>query len=245
MKAFWKLTWTELKLFVREPIGLFFTLLFPLLLLVIFGSIFGNDPTSMFGGFGSVDNSVPGYMGMIIGTLGMVGLPISLATYREKGILRRFRATPLNPNVVLWSQVAVNGIMQLVGIGLLVVAARLLYDLRIPAAPLALLPAVLLGGLSFFSVGFVLAGVLPTARTAQAVGMALFYPMLFLSGAALPRQMLPETVRQVAEFLPLTHVVMLFEDLWFKGSWNLTALAVVTGILLVSLAVSSRTFRWE
>ena len=80
MKAFWKLTWTEMKLFVREPIGLFFTLLFPLLLLVIFGSIFGNDSTGMFGGFGSVDNSVPGYMGMIIGTLGLIGLPVSLAS---------------------------------------------------------------------------------------------------------------------------------------------------------------------
>jgi ABC-2 type transport system permease protein len=245
MKAFLKLTWIELKLFVREPIGLFFTLLFPLLLLVIFGSIFGNDADSMFGGVGSVDNSVPGYMGMIIGTLGMIGLPVSLATYREKGILRRFRATPLKPSVVLWSQVAVSVIMQLVGIGLLVTAARILYDLRLPAAPLALIPAILVGGLSFFALGFVLAGLLPKARTAQAVGMALFYPMLFLSGAAMPRQMLPETVRQISEFLPLTHVIVLFEDLWFKGSWNLTALAVVVGILLVSLIISSRTFRWE
>ncbi len=240
-----KLTWVELKLFAREPIGLFFTLLFPLLLLVIFGSIFGNDSSGMFGGFGSVDNSVPGYMGMIIGTLGMIGLPVSLASYREKGILRRFRATPLNPGVVLWAQVAVSVIMQLVGIGLLVVAARILYDLRLPAAPVAMVPAVLLGGLSFFAVGFVLAGVLPKARTAQAVGMALFYPMLFLSGAAMPRQMLPETVRRIAEFLPLTHVIILFEDLWFKGSWNLTAIAVVTGILVVSLAISAQTFRWE
>jgi ABC-2 type transport system permease protein len=182
---------------------------------------------------------------MIIGTLGMVGLPVSLASYREKGILRRFSATPLRPSVVLWAQVLVSVIMLGVGGGLLVGAARLFYNLRLPSAPLALFPAVLIGSLSFFAVGFVLAGLAPKARTAQAVGMALFYPMLFLSGAAMPRQMLPETVRRISDFLPLTHVVLLLEDLWLKGTWNLASLAVVTGVLVAALFVSSRTFRWE
>jgi ABC-2 type transport system permease protein len=245
MKILWKMTWMELKLFVREPIGLFFTVLFPLLLLFVFGSVFGNEASSFLGGIGSVDLSVPGYIGMIIGTLGMVGLPISLASYREKGVLRRFGATPLRPSVVLWAQVLVSVIMLGVGGGLLVGAARIFYGLRPPVAPLALIPAVLIGSLSFFALGFVLGGLAPKARTAQAVGMALFYPMLFLSGAAMPRQMLPETVRQISEFLPLTHVVVLLEDLWLKGTWNLTSLAVVTGILVVALVISSKTFRWE
>jgi ABC-2 type transport system permease protein len=175
----------------------------------------------------------------------MLNLPITLATYRENGILRRYRATPLPSRIVLWSQVIVNVVMTGLSVLILFVAGRLLYDLRLPSALLPMVPAILLGGLSFLAVGFVLAGLMPTPRTAQAVGMALFFPMLFLSGAAMPRQIMPETVRQVAEFLPLTHVVKLLEDLWFEGAWNQTSLLVVIGLLIAGLVVSRYTFRWE
>lgn len=245
MQTFLKMTWVELKLQLREPIATFFTLAFPLMLLVLFGSIYGNEPTEFLSGYGQVDLSVPGYIGMVIGTIGMLNLPITLATYREQGILRRYRATPLPSQIVLWSQVVVNVIMTGLGVLLLVIAGRLLYNLRAPSATLEMVPAILLGGLSFLAVGFVLAGVMPTPRAAQAVGMALFFPMLFLSGAAMPRQIMPETVRQIAELLPLTHVVKLLEDLWFEGSWNMASLAVVVGLLAVGLVISRYTFRWE
>lgn len=245
MNAFLKMTWTELKLTLREPMGSFFTLIFPVMLLVLFGSIFGNEPSSFLGGYGQVDLSVPGYIGMIIGTVGMLGIPITLSNYREQGILRRYRATPIRPGVVLWSQVAVNVLMTLLGIGLLVLVAVLFYDLRIPSATFAVIPAIFIAGFSFFAVGFVMAGLMPTPRTAQAVGMALFYPMLFLSGAAMPRNIMPESVQRIADFLPLTHVVKLLEDLWLHGDWNWVSLAVVVGMLVIGLPISSRTFRWE
>lgn len=245
MKTFWHMTWTELKLQLREPIGAFFTLVFPLMLLFIFGSIYGNEPSEFLGGFGSIDFSVPGYIGMIIGTIGMLNLPIALATYREQGVLRRLQATPLPSSTILWSQVVVNVVMTACGVLLLVTAGFLVYDLRPPEASLGLIAAALLGGLSFLAVGFVLAGVLPTPRSAQAVGMALFYPMLFLSGAGMPRQIMPESVQKFSEFLPLTHVVKLLEELWLIGTWNLTSLAVVIGLLVVCIIVSRQTFRWE
>ncbi|MEM7334512.1 MAG: ABC transporter permease [Chloroflexota bacterium] len=245
MNAFIKMTWTELKLNLREPVGAFFTLAFPVLLLVLFGGIYGNEPSEFFGGFGTVDVSVPGYIGMIIGTVGMIGIPITISNYREQGILRRYRATPIKPGVILWSQVAVNVLMALLGILILIIAGRLLYDLRFPAGPWGILPAIIIGSLGFFSLGFVLASVLGTPRTAQAVGMALFYPMLFLSGAALPRQIMPETIQRIAEFLPLTHVVILLEDLWFDNSWNLVSTAVILAMFAICLFVTRRTFKWE
>lgn len=245
MKTLWKMIWTELKLQLREPVGVFFTLAFPLMLLFIFGSIYGNEPSDYLGGHGSIDISVPGYIGMIIGTIGMLSLPIALSTYREQGILRRLQATPLPSSIILWSQVAVNVIMTLLGASMLVIAGFIVYDLSVPQASLGLLLAVILSGFSFLAVGFVLAGVLPTARSAQAVGMALFYPMLFLSGAAMPRQVMPEGVQKFSELLPLTHVVKLLEGLWLDGVWNQTSLAVVVGLLMVCLVISRRTFRWE
>jgi ABC-2 type transport system permease protein len=245
MKALTKMTWVELKLKLREPVGTFFTFVFPLLLLFLFGSIYGNEPTPFLGGRGSVDNSVPGYIAMIIGNTGMIGLPIALSLYRENGILRRFRATPLTPITVLGAQVAVNLAVSLIGMVFLVAAGVFLYDLALPAAPLGALLGIIIGGLSFLSVGFVLASLMPTATAAQAAGMALYFPMLFLSGAALPRQILPQTLVDFSRFLPLTYVVDLLQDLWFGNGWNVTALLVLLGIMVAATAVSIRTFRWE
>lgn len=245
MKPFLKLTYIDLKLQLREPVGLFFTLAFPVMLMVLFGSIYGNEPDAFLNGFGQVDLSVPGYIGMIIGTIGMLGLPITLSNYRQQGILRRYRATPLQSGSLLWSQVAVQVVMTAVGVLLLLIVGITFYDLRLPDGDLMMIPAILLSAFSFFAVGFVLAGLMPTPRTAQAVGMALFYPMLFLSGAAMPRFVMPETVQQIAELLPLTHVVILLEDIWFQGTWNLTSLAVVTAVFILGLLASRFTFRWD
>lgn len=245
MKPFLKLTYIELKLQLREPVGLFFTLAFPVMLLVLFGAIFGNEAEEFLGGYGQVDLSMSGYIGMIIGTIGMLGIPITLSNYRERGILRRLRATPLQSGSVLWSQVAAQTLITVVGILLLFIAGMVLFDLRIPDGDVSIILAILLSAFSFFAIGFVLAGILPTARTAQAVGMAIFYPMLFLSGAAIPRFIMPEFVQQIAELLPLTHVVILIEDLWLKGTWNLISLAVVTAVLILGLVLSRFTFRWE
>ncbi|NJN55068.1 MAG: ABC transporter permease [Anaerolineae bacterium] len=216
------------------------------MLMVLFGLIFGNEAEAFLGGYGQVDLSTPGYMGMIIGTIGMLSIPISIATYRENGVLRRLRATPVQSHSILWSQVAAQTIIALLGVALLVLTGLLLFDLRMPSGgDVMMLPAILLSAFSFFAIGFVLAGLMPTPRTAQAVGMALFFPMLFLSGAAMPRMIMPEGLQQFAKILPLTQVVILLEDLWFKGTWNLTAVTVITAVLILGLIVSRFTFRWE
>lgn len=245
MRALTMMTWTELKLFLREPAAFFFTLAFPVMLLLIFGSIFGNEPDPELGGRGSVDVSVPGYAAQVIGTVTLIGLPVTLGAYREYGILRRLRATPISPFVVVGARLLVDGFFTMVGVGLVVVVGRVLYGLALPAAPVAIVAALLLATLCFSAVGFVLAGLLPTARTAQAVGSAIFFPQLFLSGAAIPREIMTGTVREIADRLPLTQVVILVGDLWLGGAWNWTATAVLVGLLAVGTLLAARTFRWE
>lgn len=246
MRAFLKLTWIEFKLFTREPVGFFFTFAFPIVVLFIFGSIFGNEPSAMFGGDrGNVDVSVPAYVGMIIGTIGLLGLPVGLSTHREQGVLRRFRTTPLKPVTVLGSQVVVNLFMLVAGVIPLIVIGRLVYNLALPDSFVAVFLAILFGAISFFALGFLLAAVLPTARTAQVVGMGLFFPMLFLAGAAMPREMFPETLRKISDFLPLTHVINLIKDAWFGADWNTTSIIVLVVVFVIGVVVSSYTFRWE
>ncbi len=247
MRSLWKLTLVEAKLYLREPIAAFFTLVFPLMMLFLFGSIYGNEPTDFYDGRGSVDVSVPAYMAMIIGTVGLLSITITTATYRETGVLRRYQATPLRPAVVLTAQVVVNFMMTLLGALLLVVAAKAVYDLRFEGNVLSVLVAFTLSALSFFAVGFLLAGLAPTARVANIVGMVLFYPNLFLSGAAMPKEMFPDSVLLVSRMMPLTYVVDLLQGLWFGAAWSkqLTAVGVLVGMAIVGTILSARTFRWE
>jgi ABC-2 type transport system permease protein len=247
MKSLLKMTWMETKLFLREPIGAFFTLVFPLMMLFLFGSIYGNEPSQYFNGYGSMDVSVPAYTAMIIGTSGLMSITITMAAYRENGILRRLRATPISPLVVLAAQVIVVFAMTSLGMLLLIIAGKLVYHVRFEGNALSVLAGFVLSSLSFFGLGFILAGIMPTARTAQVVGMVLLYPMLFLSGAGFPRELLPEAIKKVSTFLPLTYVVNLLRGLWIGEAWSnhLLNVGVLTGMLIIGVIISAITFRWE
>jgi ABC-2 type transport system permease protein len=247
MKSLWKMTWMETKLFLREPVGAFFTLVFPLMMLFLFGSIYGNEPTPMFGGLGTIDISIPAYTAMIIGTTGLMAITITMATYRENGILRRLRTTPVSPLVVMVTQVIVVFAMTALGMLLLIVAGRLVYHVRFVGNAFSVLAGFTLSSLSFFGLGFILAGLMPTARSAQVVGMVLLYPMLFLSGAGFPRELLPDAIKRVSAFLPLTYVVNLLRGLWIGDPWSqhATDVFVLVAMLVAGVLISSRTFRWE
>ncbi len=247
MKSLLKMTWMETKLFFREPIGAFFTLGFPLMLLFIFGSIFGNTPSQYFNGYGSVDVSIPAYTAMIIATTGLTGLAITMSAYREVGVLRRLQTTPVHPLYVLFAQVIVLFAMTTLGMILLIIAASLIYQMRFDGNALSVFGGFSLSSFSFFAIGLVLAGLMPTARTAQIVSMALLYPMLFLCGAGYPLELLPESIHRINRFLPLTYVVKLLRGLWIGESWSLHAAEalVLAGILVAGVLVSAKTFRWE
>jgi len=247
MKGFWKLAWVEIKIYLRQPEATFFTLAFPILLLLLFGSIYGNKPNPFFDGRGMVDVSTPAYLAMIIGSTGLLSIAITVSSYREKGVLRRFRATPLRPAAVLASQVIVHFLMTLLGGTLLIIAARLVYGLRFAGRPLAVLFGFTLSSLSFFAVGFLLASVARTARVAYILGMVLYFPNLFLSGATIPKQTFPPALRAASKFIPLTHVVDLLQGLWAGDALgrHVLEIAVLAGLLVAGVAVSARAFRWE
>ena len=247
MKSLLKMTWMEAKLFLREPVGAFFTLVFPLMFLFLFGSISGNEPTPMFGGQRTIDAAIPSLTAMIIGTTGLMSTTITMATYRENGVLRRLRTTPVSPLVVLAAQVIVVFAMTCLGMLLLIAAGMLVYHVRFEGNAFSVLAGFVLSSLSFFGIGFILAGTMPTARTAQIAGMVLLYPMMFLSGAFFPVELLPAAVQKVSAFTPLTYVVNLLRGLWTGQPWgdHLLDAGVLAGMLLLGIIVSLKTFRWE
>lgn len=248
MRAFVKLTWVELKLFLRDPVGAFFALPFPPLLLLLFGLVYGNRPAEVFGGaFGNVDVFVPGFAAMVIAGTAFLSLSIGIAAYRESGVLHRFSAAPLGPFPVLGANLLVALLGSTLGLALTVVVARTGFGLRFAGDPVSVVAAFVLGCVSMSALGFVLAGLVPTARAAWTAGSALTFPMIFLSGAVIPRELLPDSVRTISLALPLTYVVTLLRGLWAGEPWSrhLTEVGVLVALLAAGLLVTAWTFRWR
>ena len=243
-RSFRTLVRLELLLFLRNPAAAFFTLVFPLIILFVFGSVFGNRagpgrPNGM------MDLSVPGYLAMIVGSTGLMGIPGWIAGYREQGVFRRLRLTPVGPARLLAAQGIVGLVTATIGGALLVLAGMLVFHLRVPESPFGVVAAFLLGCAGMFCLGAMIASVARTTRAAQAIGMAFYFPMLFLSGAAFPRVLMPAGVRRVSEALPLTHVTELVSRLWLQGVWRPASALVLLAVLLLAGAVALRSFRWE
>ena len=247
LRSLSKMTWMEAKLFLREPASAFFTLVFPLIYLFMYGLISGNEPTPMYGGQRTIDVAIPSLTAVIIAMAGMMSNTMTMATYREKGILRRLQTTPVSPLIVLMAQVIVIFAMTCLGMLLLIAAGKLVYHVNFEGNAFSLLLGFILSSLSFFGIGFILAGIMPTVRTAWVASMVLVYPMLLLSGAFFSVEVLPTAVQKVSNFIPLTYVVNLLRGLWYGEPWGnyLLEVGVLTGMLLLGVAISAKTFRWE
>ncbi len=162
MRGLWKLIEYNLKLYLREPIASFFTLLYAPMMLVLFGSLYGNKPTATFGGMGTVDVTVPAYIALVIVTVGLMSVPINTSARRENGVLRRLRVTPLRPLTYLVADVVVYYLVTLLGVVLLVLVGRLGYGLHFQGNVFSVAAAFTLGILSFMALGYLIAGLSPT-----------------------------------------------------------------------------------
>lgn len=246
-RGFGKLVWIQLLLLLRAPVATFFTVIYAPLILLIFGAIYGNEPSPFLGGLGAMDVSVPAYIGLIILAVGMITLPINTAARRESGALRRFRATPLHPLAYILSDVIGHLLFALLGMILLFITGRIVFHVRFEGQVLSVLAAVTLSLLAFFTLGYLIAAVAPNARTAQVMGMVLAFPMMFLSGATIPLEAMPTNVQRFSRFIPLTYAVRLIKGLWFGHPWNQykTETAVLFGMLVLGTIIATRIFRWE
>lgn len=248
MNALGQLVLTGFRLFIREPAAFFFTLVFPVLLLALFGVIFGNEPNPAWGTtFGYIDFEVPALAAIIIGNVALMAIPIATATARENGVLRRYRSTPVRPVTLFAADLTVYLGMSVAGMAILVVAAKLFFGLRFSGSWALVAVCFVFAAMAFIAVGYLIASLSPTVRVAQTVGMVAFFPMMFLSGAAMPRQIMPEKVVAVSDFLPLTHVVTLLQGVWFGRPLSEHAPQVLwlTALLAIGGLVSLRFFRWE
>jgi len=247
MIGFRKLALVQAKLYLREPMSAMFTLAFGPLLLLLLGSIFGNEPSEATGGIGYLDASVPSYMAIIVAIVGLTAVPITSALRREQGILRRFSATPLRPLTYFLTDVLVPFAMTLAGILLVILVGRVVFGVRFHGNLLSLLAGIALGAAAFFSLGYALVGLIPSARAVTVIGNVVLYPLMIFSGSMVPLQVMPESVRAISRYVPLTHLVTLLRGLWSGQPWTgfWVEAIVLAGMAVACTLVVARTFRWE
>jgi len=240
-------TKVEIKLFFRNFYSVFFGFVFPVGMLLLFGSIYGNEPSEFMNGYGSMDYSVPAYSCMVLAVTGLMSLPLTIADYRDRKILKRLMASPVHPSQLLMSQLIVNLLMTMVGIFLLIFLGVVLYNVKFMGSLLPMLLAFLLTTLSIFSIGLLIAGLMPNGKAVNLVSYLIYFPMLFLSGATFPMQMLPDSVQTVAKFLPLTYGVRLMQGVWLGNDLSGYGLEIIVlvGILVVCSSLALSLFKWE
>ncbi len=207
MKRFAVICKMEFRMFARDFFGFFFALVFPVLMLLLFGGIYGNEPVSEGANVGMMDVCVPAYAVMVIGVTGLMSLPLTLANCKEKKIYKRFDATPVGKKSIILAQVLVNVSVAMMGILVLLVAGKILYHIQIRGTLISVGVAVVLSVTTMFSMGFLFTAIGQDLKSASFLCYLFYFVMLFLSGATIPDMLFPDTMKTIAKFLPMTHAV--------------------------------------
>ncbi len=247
LRGLWKLTWLEIKIFLREPMGAFGTLGIPLLTFVVLGRVLGRSGRRQPRIESLLQDDLPILVVILLALSSVLSLVAIISIYRENGILKRLRATPLSPLTILTSHVIVKLLLTALTLGLLALVGRRFYPGELQVAWPSFVLALLLVTVSILSIGFVIASIVPTARFARPLGGMLLYPQIAISGLFLPLDALPAGWRLVAEFSPLAHSVTLLRGIWTGGRWldHIPEVAALVIGFMLCTAVASRIFRWQ
>jgi len=247
MTAIVALARTQSKVFLREPLAVFFGLVFPALILVVIGLVFpgATEPNADLGGRSLVEIYAPVSIVLGLATVALSLLPTTLGGDREKGILRRLSTTPVHPRTL----VAAHLVVQLVVVSLATVAAILIgmlaFGVPFPESPGWFLVSYTLGAVALLSVGLLIGAVVPTAASGQAVGMLLYLPLLFFAGVYIPLQVMPESVRTVSSYTPSGAAVQALSASWAGEVPQTSSLLVLAAYGLVFGLLAIWAFRWD
>ncbi|WP_433826262.1 ABC transporter permease [Actinoplanes sp. CA-015351] len=246
MNVFVKLVTTEFRTALREPVYLFFVVLFPVILISILGAIPDfREPSAELGGLRVVDIYAGIVIALSVAMIGLQGMPTVLANYREKGILRRLATTPVRPIALLGAQLVFSAITVVLSTILVFTVSGIAYGVPLPKSPIAFLLAVVLAVCGVFAVGLLIAALAPSGKAANAVGLILFFPLMFLAGLYAPREVMPDIIQRIADFTPLAAGERLMHEA-MTGQWpNLLSVTVLLGYLLIFGAAAAKLFRWE
>jgi len=246
MDVFVKLTRAELRLAVRDPMFTFFVLFFPTILVGILGCIPAfREPSADLGGGRVIDVYVGIAVAFNLAVLALQTMPTILATYREKGILRRLATTPVSPAMLLGAQLAMSLLCAILSTALVLAVGRIAFDVPLAGQFAGFVLAFLLCACGVLAIGLTVAALVPTGKAGNAVGTLLFFPSMFFAGLWTPREVMPAVLQRIGDFMPLGAGERALHDA-MTGHWpNLTSVTVLVAYAVVFGALARRFFRWE
>ncbi len=231
-----------------EPLGAVGSTLFPVLIFLAAGRLLGGRPAARSAAVaGLLSFGLPIFACVLIAISNVLSLVTIVSIYREGGVLKRLRATPLRPHTILTAQVLVKLALSIFSLILMMLAGKRYYPSNAHVNVFGFTLALLISTVSILSIGFLIASIVPTARFAQLIGGAIMYPMLALSGLFVPIAAMSPALRVVAHALPLTYAVSLLEGIWKGEAWS-AHIGDLAGLFIVfslCTALSAKVFRWE
>jgi ABC-2 type transport system permease protein len=251
-RGFGRLLRTETVVWLRDSGSWFFGMLFPTVILVGVGlAIPGmRDPItdaptdSPYYGITAIASFLPTVLAMAIGTLAVLSLPVTFAGFREKGVLRRLSTTPMRPQAMVVTHLIINVVTTLIGVTLALVVGAVVFDVVAPQQLGVTVLAFVLGMLTMFSLGMLLAAVLPRTNVANATGSLIYFPLLFLAGLWTPGPIMPDVLREIGQFSPMGAVAQAMTTGWFGDDFPLLQMIVMVAWTVVLLPLAIRVFRW-
>src|SRR5947209_1856458 len=230
----------ELRLTLRDPLVLTFVLVFPIVTMLIIGGAFGTKPDPSFAGQNPAHWYVASYFTVVIAATGLVMLPVHLASYRERGVLRRFAAAGFPRWSFAVAELIIGLVTVIVACGLLLIVAVPVYGIPAVQDWWRVAAALPLGAVAFVSLGVLLGSLLPSARAAQAVGLLLFFPSFLLGAGGPPPHVMGSVVKQVAGPLPLTLLTNAVRAPWLGLGTATGSLIGVAVLAVAATAVAAR-----
>jgi len=247
MRGLVKLTWLEIRIFMREPLGLVAGIGVPLGMFLVLGRSVSSSTDHSARAAQFLVQDLPLFVSIFISINAALSLIAVISIYREGGILKRLRATPLRPAVILGAQVLVKLVFTGISLLLMILAGRRFYPVTLQPHLATFALAVVVTTVAILCLGFIVASMVPTARFAQLIGSAIFYPMLAVSGMFVPLASMPRPLALLGGVLPMSHAVALLRGAWVGAGWlvlwpHLGALALT---IVICIALTTRVFRWE
>ncbi len=240
MKGLGNVIAIELKLAMRDPMAAFFALVFPMVILWVKMRNGGSLPS----GLPMIDAVVPMLSVFVIGLASLVILPATLAQYRERRVLKRLRATPASPTMIFGAQWVAHMLLAVLGTVVIAAVGLAVYGMGGPVDPVSVVLAWVLGALSLGSIGLLIGALVPSGRTATVIGLAVFFPMVFVSGAMSARETLPESMRSVGDLTPMAPAVQAVRAAWEGQPASPVTLAIMVAIFIVAGGAALKAFRW-
>ncbi|MFT4220599.1 MAG: ABC transporter permease [Microbacterium sp.] len=228
----------ELRLVSRDPFTLIFAVGFPVLCMLTLGGVFGTEPAHGFP-INPAHYYIASYFTVMIGAVGFVMLPLHIASYRERGVLRRFTAAGFSRWSFLCAQSWLGLISIAVAGAVLLLVAAPVYGVPPVQDPLRAGAGIIVASIAFVSIGVLLGTLLPTARAAQAVGLLLYFPSFLLGVGGPPTSVMPPVLRAIAENQPLALANQAIRDPWLGLGDGTGPLLIVAAIAVVATALAT------